>query len=132
MLNLSRYPSLYSNFPNGSTTYVFEEISFSLVANDHNSEWRMQLNNLLQRTWGVGTLAWTSGQSGPKHSTPWEAVAYSTYYHQSVDHPTNHFTVNGVEYGRGTAWKEGDAKELAARAAFYAAHQAIYGQPPRI
>ncbi|KAJ3559003.1 hypothetical protein NM688_g611 [Phlebia brevispora] len=75
---------------------------------------RMQLNNLLQRSYGTHALTWATNQTGPQHSTPWTAVAY----------------INGVEYGRGSGWTQGDAKEQAAGLAYPALYHQIYNRYP--
>ncbi|KAI0348139.1 hypothetical protein BDW22DRAFT_1424353 [Trametopsis cervina] len=68
-----------------------------------SSHWRMQLNNLLQRSYGTRVLTWQTEQIGPQHVAPWVATAL----------------VNGVNYGSGQAHTQGEAKEQAARVAYY-------------
>ncbi|KAI0094496.1 hypothetical protein BDY19DRAFT_988332 [Irpex rosettiformis] len=68
----------------------------------NGDHWRLQLNNLLQRSYGTAALRWECQQFGPQHTAPWTVVAY----------------INGVEYGRGQGHTQGDAKERAANMAY--------------
>ncbi|EPQ57651.1 hypothetical protein GLOTRDRAFT_128008 [Gloeophyllum trabeum ATCC 11539] len=62
-------------------------------------QWRMELNNYLQRSQQTGILSWEVTSSGPPHARIWTAVAY----------------IRGVEYGHASASTSAGAKEEAAR-----------------
>ncbi|KAI0785300.1 hypothetical protein BC629DRAFT_1440418 [Irpex lacteus] len=76
------------------------------MSNGNSEHSRLQLNNLLQRSYGTGALQWQCYQTGPQHISPWIAIAY----------------INGVEYGRGQGHTQGAAKEQAAAAAYNGFH----------
>ncbi|EKM61459.1 uncharacterized protein PHACADRAFT_204628 [Phanerochaete carnosa HHB-10118-sp] len=78
------------------------------------THWRLQLNNLLQISWGVHSLRWEQSQTGSQHSSPWVAVAF----------------IQNVEWGRGQAHSLGAAKEEAARVAYRALYRHLYHVDP--
>ncbi|THH17712.1 hypothetical protein EUX98_g9077 [Antrodiella citrinella] len=67
-----------------------------------STHWRLQLNNALQKSYGVTALTWEQNQLGPQHAGRWEAVALIRY----------------TPYGKGQGSTMGEAKEAAARIAY--------------
>ena len=80
----------------------------------------MQLNNLLQQTYGIGALSYAPHQDGPQHNAPWVVVAYSKPLFHTYGTPSNidSVEVRGIEYGRGVAHTQAEAKEQAASQAY--------------
>lgn len=82
-----------------------------------SEDYRMELNNRLQRNGNSRALTWWTGQTGQLHQAVWTAIAYRTlpYILQIFDHFLIFgVIVNGVEWGRGQATTSGAAKEEAA------------------
>ncbi|KAJ3535527.1 hypothetical protein NM688_g6966 [Phlebia brevispora] len=77
-------------------------------------EHTIKLNDLLQRSYGARALTWETFYYGPAHSSHMVAVAY----------------INGVEYGRGSAWTLHVAREQAAGLAYHALYNQIYNGIP--
>ncbi|KAI0783363.1 hypothetical protein C8Q75DRAFT_444198 [Abortiporus biennis] len=67
-----------------------------------SNHWRLQLNNVLQRSYGTRALDWTDSHYGPEHAGYWESVVY----------------IRGVEYGRGKGATQSEAREVAAQHAY--------------
>ncbi|OAX32692.1 hypothetical protein K503DRAFT_701652 [Rhizopogon vinicolor AM-OR11-026] len=68
------------------------------------ADYRMELNNLLQRRYGASAanhFRWESFRTGTDHFPTWTFIAY----------------VDGIEYGRGCGRDQGTAKEIAAEGA---------------
>jgi len=76
-----------------------------LLLHSHNPanmpEYRLMLNNYIQRNPAAGALTWDCTSIGPRHAPEWTVIA----------------RINGVEYGRGVAQNQGVAKEAAAQQA---------------
>lgn len=65
--------------------------------------WRQRLNNLLQISYGVSALNWEDQQHSSEGTHRyWESVAF----------------IRGIEYGRGTGHRVGDAHEAAAQVVY--------------
>lgn len=115
-----------------NTQRVYVELIVSVTIDMDRTDWRLPLHNLLQSTYGTGQLTWELYQEGPQHNTPWIAIARSrTFRMPGGKHRlTAVATVNGVECGRGAGWKQGDAKEQAARQAYAYLYKQLYNQDP--
>ena len=63
-------------------------------------------------------LSWKSSASGPEHDALWTATAYSVFHVLFwFSYGLTLLTVNGTEYGHGTANSKGAARNEAARQA---------------
>ncbi|TCD70130.1 hypothetical protein EIP91_004859 [Steccherinum ochraceum] len=77
-----------------------------------SQHWRLQLNNLLQRSYGTSALSWEQKQLGSQHAGTWEATALIRF----------------VPYGRGRGRTVGEAREAAAQQAYAALHNELNGR----
>ncbi|CAL1694267.1 unnamed protein product [Somion occarium] len=87
-------------YPQAQSVFYITLI-FVFTMTDH---WRRQLNNLLQRSYGVQALQWVQQQHGSQHQGLWEARAL----------------IQQIEYGRGMGQTCNEAKEEAAYRAYTA------------
>ena len=80
-------------------------------------DFRMTLNNYLQRNPALGSVEYRQTSTGPGNAVTWTVIAYCEMI-RCFPRLTPRLIVpivKGVEYGRGTASTVGAAKELAAQ-----------------
>lgn len=105
--------TMHLEFPSTAKNENPAALALSMLRTLRASEhWRLQLNNLLQRSYGVYALQWRDHHHGLERNGVWESIAY----------------IRGIEYGRGSGPRIGDAHEAAASIAYAQLYAQLYGR----